>query len=87
MVRGKLADNARRKLRSRYEAKAEEITPEMRERHAYFFSMIKPKRVAKRRPCLKCRRSFKAFQIGYDNNRICGECHAENKKIGALACY
>jgi len=63
-----LEGNRRRATKSR---PAREIpTQHSTYQEEYFWSLVKPKKKAKKRRCLRCRNSFESI-----DNRVCASCH------------
>lgn len=56
------------------------------EQDAYFYSLVTPKRKAKKVRCLRCQDIFQSFSAG---NRVCGSCNESNSRqaVGAYKIY
>jgi len=52
------------------------------EENSYFFSLISPTTVKKKRRCLKCGIEFLSANYG---NRVCGSCVAQNNRASIRA--
>lgn len=63
---------------------AKNKNPELKDKEefAYFYSLVKPSAVKKKRRCLKCATVFLSAHYG---NRTCGSCAAQNTRAALRA--
>lgn len=58
------------------------MTEEITEEDAYFYSLVRPSTPKKKRSCLKCGIVFLSANFG---NRTCGSCAAQNSRAAQRA--